>query len=120
MKRFLSFLFGFPAFVLLAAFALANRKWVTVSFDPLTPDDPLFSVQVPLWAVLFAGIFLGLVAGGIATWIRQGKWRRRARRARFDLEEERMQRERLQKRLEEAARSDAPNLPGPSSLPRAS
>ena len=120
MKRFLSFLFGFPAFVLLAAFALANRKWVTISFDPLTPEDPLFSVRAPLWAVLFAGIFLGLVAGGIATWIRQGKWRRRARKARFDLKEERMQRERLQKRLEETVRNDARSLPGPSSLRRAS
>ena len=110
MRRIVSVLLGVPAFILLAAFALANRGWVRVSFDPLAPEAPLFSVTVPLWTVFFAGIFVGLVAGGVATWLKQGKWRKRARQGIYELEEERQRAARLERKLKEAAAP--PALPG--------
>jgi len=116
MKRLFALLFGLPAFVLLTAFALANREVVRVSFNPIVPDQPLFPggwlapVSVPAWVLLFAGIFIGLIAGGLAAWIRQGKWRRRARRAQFDLDREQMEKRRLERRLE---KSHAPALAAP-------
>ena len=123
MRKFISFLFGLMAFAVLAAFALANRRPVTVSFDPLLPDDPWLAVEVPLWAVLFAGIFLGLLAGGIATWLRQGRWRRRARHAERQLDHLRTRHDELARRLKEheraaeeataAARPPAAVLPAP-------
>jgi uncharacterized integral membrane protein len=117
MKRLLSFLLGMLSFVVLAAFALANRRWVTVSFDPILPDDPWLAIEVPLWAVLFAGIFIGLVAGGVATWLRQGRWRRRARRAERERDLLREDRERLLKEKERLQASAAEGGAAPASLP---
>ena len=122
MKRLVSTLLGILSFIVLAAFALANRQRVTVSFDPILPDDPWLAVEVPLWAVLFAGIFIGLVAGGVATWLRQGRWRRRARLAERERDLLKEDRERLirekqareQEGATDAASAGAAALPGPS------
>ena len=111
MKRLISWIFGLAAFIVLAAFALANREWITISFDPLTPAQPLYSLRAPLWTVLFAGIFLGLLAGGFAAWLKQGKWRKRARQAEYELGVERMSREDARK-----AAGIAPSLPAPEDL----
>ena len=92
--RVLSWILGVPAALVLIAFAVANRHVVAVSFDPLSQQDPWASLAVPLWAVLFFGIFCGLVVGWIGAWLKQGKWRREARAARRDLAvSNRMQRE---------------------------
>ena len=60
--------------------AVANRKWVTVSLDPLP-----FQVDSPLYAVLMAAGFVGVMAGGVAGWTASLKWRRIARRQRREL-----------------------------------
>jgi uncharacterized integral membrane protein len=83
--RVLSWIVGVPAALVLIAFAVANRHIVQVSFDPLSQQAPWASLAVPLWAVLFFGIFCGLVVGWIGAWLKQGKWRREARAARRDL-----------------------------------
>jgi len=114
MKRFIAVLFGLPIFALMAAFALANRKWVMVSFDPITPDQPLYSVEAPLWAVLFTGILLGLIAGGVATWLKQGKWRRRARQAIYELEDEKVSKKKLEEELNKTREATSAILPAPS------
>jgi len=111
MKRIIAIIIGLPVFLVLAAFALANRQWITVSLDPITPADPWMAVQMPLWALLFAGIFIGLLAGGFATWLKQGKWRKKARHAVYDLDAERSRARRLERKLEETAK---PVLPGPA------
>ncbi len=67
--------------VLLICFAVANRQWITVSLDPVSRDAPWLSVSMPAFLLLFAGIFIGLVVGGLVTWWRQGKWRKQARKA---------------------------------------
>jgi hypothetical protein len=36
---------------------------------------------MPAFMLLFAGIFIGLIVGGVVTWLRQGKWRKQARQA---------------------------------------
>ena len=36
-------------------------------------------MDIPLFIILFFGILLGLVAGGVLTWLGQGKWRRETR-----------------------------------------
>ena len=66
-----------PVAVVLIAFAIANRTPVTVSLDPV----PL-EFRLPLFLVLLGGIGLGILVGGIATWLRQSKWRRLARERR--------------------------------------
>ena len=103
MKRILSWAFGLPVAVVLIAFAIANRRPVAVSFDPLTIEQPWLAVSMPLWALLYIGIFLGLIAGGVAAWLKQGRWRRIARDARRELDTTRSENDRLKQQL---SRSD--------------
>jgi uncharacterized integral membrane protein len=69
-----------PLAVIIIALAVANRQDVTVSLDPFNPDVPAASLTKPLFVVLLAVLVLGVIIGGIASWLRQTKWRRTARR----------------------------------------
>ena len=35
---------------------------------------------LPLFVVIFAALILGVLIGGVAAWLRQGKWRRAVRK----------------------------------------
>ncbi|WP_022720008.1 lipopolysaccharide assembly protein LapA domain-containing protein, partial [Rhodopseudomonas sp. B29] len=69
-----------PLGLILIVFSVANRHLVTVSYDPLETGAPLGSIQLPLFVVIIASAILGVIAGGIGTWIGQRRWRRAARR----------------------------------------
>lgn len=99
MKQIISWLIGLPAAIVLIAFALANRTLVSVSFDPLSSDAPWFALSLPIWVLLFAGIFLGLIIGWVGSWINQGKWRKAAREARSNLDIELEKKKALEQRL---------------------
>ena len=103
MKRVLSWALGLPAAIVLIAFAVANRQYIVVSFDPLSVEAPWLTVSMPRWALLYGGIFIGLVAGGVAAWLKQGKWRKIARKARSELDNVRTENDRLKSQL---SRSD--------------
>jgi uncharacterized integral membrane protein len=79
VKRILTWLFWAPLAIILIVVAVANRHWVTFSLDPLSRSDPVFAVEMPMFVLLFAAILAGLMIGGAASWINQGKWRRAAR-----------------------------------------
>ena len=68
-----------PLAIVIVMFAIANREIVTVSFDPFAPHQPAASISVPLFALIFVLVILGVIIGGIAAWLRQGKHRRVAR-----------------------------------------
>ena len=65
---------------MIVAFAVANRQSVTISFDPFSSASPAYAATVPLFVLIFALLIVGVLVGGVAAWIRQGKWRRTARR----------------------------------------
>lgn len=67
MKRLLWIITG-PVAVLLIAFAIANRRTVTLSFDPFSQVAPALAFQMPLWAVAFLPLLIGVVLGGVANW----------------------------------------------------
>lgn len=81
MIRFLKGLVLLPIAILVVLLAVANREFVTLSFDPFSPE-PVFSLSVPLYALVFAAVALGIVVGGVGSWLGQGKARRSARRHR--------------------------------------
>ena len=81
-------------------FAVANREIVTVSFDPFDPAQPAMALQLPLFVLIFVLVGLGVLVGGIAAWLRQHRWRVRARRAEAEARE-------LRARLDAAARAPA-------------
>ena len=46
----------------------------------------MFSIELPLFAVVLAAIAVGVLVGGLASWIAQGKHRKAARRNRREVE----------------------------------
>ena len=80
LRRIVSTLIVVPLAVILIAFAVANRQSVTVSFDPFSSTSPAYAVTLPLFALIFALLILGVLIGGAAAWIGQTKWRRTARK----------------------------------------
>ena len=79
MRKFFTALLVIPLGLIFIVFAVANRHFVTVSFDPFNSANPAVSVSLPLFAVIIAVAMLGVAAGGLATWFRQHRWRRAAR-----------------------------------------
>ena len=80
MRKFLTALVVIPLGLILMVFAVANRHFVAVSFDPFVSNDPSFSVTLPLFLLLIVVAALGVLAGGCAVWFGQRHWRRAARR----------------------------------------
>ena len=63
----------------LVVFALANRHFVVINFNPFAPGDGTAApgYGVPLFVVLYVVLLVGVLAGGIATWFSQAEHRRR-------------------------------------------
>jgi uncharacterized integral membrane protein len=94
-----------PLAIILIAFAVANRQTVTVSFDPFDRADPAFSVALPLYVLILALVIAGVVVGGMSAWLRQGRWRWRARLAESKARELHVENDQLKRR-------DGPVPPG--------
>jgi hypothetical protein len=80
LRRMVRLLVGLPIFVVAVAIMVANSQWVRLSLDPFRPDDPALSLELPLYAWLVGALFLGTVAGSLATWMARARWRPSARR----------------------------------------
>jgi uncharacterized integral membrane protein len=110
MRKFLTTLAVIFLGVLFVVFAVANRHFVTVSFDPFNSADPSIAVSLPLFVVMIAMAMLGVIAGGMMTWFRQGRWRRAARQHEADARQVRSQLADLQAAAH-AQRGSVPSFP---------
>ncbi|MCB5174945.1 MULTISPECIES: lipopolysaccharide assembly protein LapA domain-containing protein [Microvirga] len=110
MIRFLKALILLPVAILVVLLAVANRAPVTLSFDPFS-DVPEFSAELPLFAVIFAAVALGVVIGGTASWLAQGRNRKERRRFRREARTLRHETERLRTQ-------NQTTTTGPAALPR--
>lgn len=79
MKAFFKALVLVPVALLVVLFSVANRAPVRVSLDPISRDAPAFALDLPLFAVILAAIAVGILIGGFASWLAQGKHRKAAR-----------------------------------------
>ncbi|MBL0403272.1 DUF1049 domain-containing protein [Microvirga aerilata] len=95
MIRFLKALILLPVAILVVLLAVANRAPVTLSLDPFSQEAPEFATQLPLFAVIFAAVMLGVVIGGVASWLAQGKHRKSRRRLRRETRQLRHETEQL-------------------------
>ncbi|PVE25119.1 DUF1049 domain-containing protein [Microvirga sp. KLBC 81] len=111
MIRFLKALILLPIAILVILLAVANRAPVTLSLDPFSKEAPEFSTQLPLFAVIFAAVMVGVVIGGAASWLAQGRNRKARRRYRREADQLRHETERL--RSQNAAAGLPATLPSP-------
>ena len=110
MRKILRYLIIAPLALIIVALAVANRAVVELSLDPLFLFDPPLAVRMPLFLLIILSILIGVVAGGSAAWLRQGKWRRAARESSDEAELWRAEADRLRRSQPE---QEARALPSP-------
>lgn len=114
MRKLLTALVVLPIAALLLLFALANRVPVVVSLDPFSPGEPAWSIQLPLFLVIILAVMLGVIVGGFADWLRQGRYRREARYGRSEVRRLEQEAEVLRRaRTAENANQQSDALPVP-------
>lgn len=107
MKTALKAIVLVPLALIAVIFAVANRHIVTISLDPFNADNPAFALSAPLFLTIVLMIMLGVLIGGVATWLTQGSVRSALRHARSD--NDRLRRELQDARLElDLSRRDTP------------
>ena len=81
MRKTIRLLILLPLACLIVVFAVANRQTVVFTLDPLGSTDPNspLAFAVPLFVLAIILVIVGVLIGGFATWLRQGKWRKSAR-----------------------------------------
>lgn len=79
-RKIITAIIVIPLLIVVVGFAVANRQVVTVSFDPFSLAEPAYAVTLPLFVIIFALLIVGVIVGGVASWMRQSAWRRSARR----------------------------------------
>jgi uncharacterized integral membrane protein len=80
LRKAIAALILVPLAIVIIALAMANRQIVTVSLDPFNSSPPAATVSVPLFVLIIVLLIIGVVLGGAASWLGQGRWRRTARR----------------------------------------
>jgi uncharacterized integral membrane protein len=88
-----------PLGIVVVALAVVNRQPVTISFDPFSAAAPVLEATVPLYGLVLLIAIAGVVIGGAAAWLRQGKWRRSARRLDAEVRNLRAENDVLKRRL---------------------
>jgi hypothetical protein len=89
-----------PLGIVLIALAVVNRQPQVLSLDPFGGTEPNASLEAPFFLFLIGAFTIGLMFGGIASWLNQGKWRRTAREEAREARDWRRQADRLEKELE--------------------
>jgi uncharacterized integral membrane protein len=80
LRRIVAAVILVPLAIVIVAFAVANRQSVTVSFDPFSAATPAASLAMPLFELVIGLLIVGVLIGGVAAWLGQGRWRGAARR----------------------------------------
>jgi uncharacterized integral membrane protein len=78
VKRLITWLVGAPLALVVILLSVANRGAVVFSLDPFSLDDPTLALEAPLFVLLFAAAFVGLMIGWGVTWASRLSRRRRA------------------------------------------
>ena len=74
VAKVLSLVLVLPAGMVLVTLAVVNRGPVTIDFWPLPMD-----MQAPLSAMIMLSLIVGVIWGGVASWLAAGTGRKRAR-----------------------------------------
>lgn len=99
MMAFLKALIILPVAVIVILLAIANRAPVLLSFDPFTKGAPELALEAPLYAIVLAALVVGVLLGGIGTWLSAGRIRRASRVSRREAHRLRSEADRLRSAL---------------------
>jgi hypothetical protein len=104
IRKIIAVLILVPLMIAIVALALVNRHGVPIVIDPFSAGDltAALQVQVPLFVLVFGLVAGGVVIGGVAAWLNQGKWRRAARRAEWELGAAKAENAELKQRVTDA------------------
>lgn len=78
-RKLVNVLILVPIAIVLIVLSVANRNAVTLALNPFDPADTVLSVSAPFFVFLFLAVMVGMVIGSLATWFKQGKYRKKAR-----------------------------------------
>ncbi|MEX6508529.1 lipopolysaccharide assembly protein LapA domain-containing protein [Jiella sp. M17.18] len=98
IAKILSFIILVPLAIILVIFCVANRESVPVSLDPLG-NMPQFAFQAPLFILLMGSVIIGVVLGGLGTWLTQAHYRRKSWKRKHELERTRREAEEAKAKL---------------------
>lgn len=90
-----------PLGVVLIALAVVNRAPATLILDPFGGAEPNLTLEAPFFLFLLGAFALGLLVGGMASWLNQRKWRRTAREEAREARDWRRQADRLERELQD-------------------
>jgi uncharacterized integral membrane protein len=110
IRKIVGFLILVPLALVLVALSVANKQPVTVSFDPFSAGAPAFALEAPLYLIAFVLVIAGVIIGGVAAWVAQGKRRRAARHAQAELRDARNEIDALRRDLAARERASAAPL----------
>ena len=85
ISKILSFIILVPIAIVLIVFCVANRQAVPVSLDPIG-TLPQLAFSAPLFILLLGAVILGVVLGGIGTWLTQSHYRRKSWKRKYEVE----------------------------------
>src|SRR5690606_23441850 len=85
-NRFALVIVFVPLAIVLIALAVANRGPVAFTVDPFNPGNPALTYTLPFFVFLFAALAFGMIIGSLATWFRQGRYRKLARQRAIEAE----------------------------------
>ncbi|MBO3758792.1 DUF1049 domain-containing protein [Ciceribacter sp. L1K23] len=79
LRKIITLVVLVPLGIVLIVLSVTNRQSVTLALNPFRPEDQVLSLTAPFFVFLFVALMIGLLAGSFATWLSQGKHRKRAR-----------------------------------------
>lgn len=102
MKKLISLIVLIPIGIVVVALSVANRQTVSLSIPPQVGEAPLYAFNLPLYALIFATLFVGMMLGSCATWFGQGKHRKQAREQKLEATKMTFEAQKQQERADSA------------------
>lgn len=96
MKAILRIVIFVPLALIILFFSMANRAPVKIGLDPFAGGDAAApSIEAPMFIVVLAAMAIGVLAGGVSSWLGHMSVRRAAKVARAEAKKTRLEVEKL-------------------------
>ena len=104
--KYFSWILTVPVAIVAVVFSITNREPAALNLWPLG-----ITLEVPLFILVLGSGLVGLILGGMITWLSAGRVRRRARKAEYRASDAEREVQDLQHKLEHETVSHGPASP---------